>query len=157
MTAYDRSSKTELSQIMSRNLICVRHDFEVATVIGLMIEHHVGCIPVVDDHRRPIGVITKFDLVEQLNLNMRVVAKGQPHAIDIAKRNADQVMMPIALTLDESATVGDAASMMTCEDLHHVLVVSHSGALVGVVSAKDIVTWLVRNEQLMPFTSHQSR
>jgi CBS domain-containing protein len=61
-------------------------------------------------------------------------------------------MMPIALTLEESSTVGDAASMMTCEDLHHVLVVSRSGALVGVVSAKDIVTWLVRNDGLMPFT-----
>jgi CBS-domain-containing membrane protein len=33
--------------------------------------------------------------------------------------------------------------MMTCEDLHHVLVVSPSGSLVGVVSSKDIVTWLI--------------
>jgi CBS domain-containing protein len=146
-----RADNTELGEIMCRDLICVRPDLEIEAVIGLIVDKHLGCLPVVDEHRRPIGMITKFDIVEHLNAYVRSVANGEPLPIDIAARSADEVMMPIALTLDESATVGDAASMMTCEDLHHVLVVSRGGALVGVVSTKDIVTWLVRNDGLMPF------
>jgi CBS domain-containing protein len=57
-------------------------------------------------------------------------------------------MMPLALTLDEHATLAHAASLMTLEDLHHVMVVSCSGALIGIVSAKDVVRWLVENDQL---------
>ena len=147
-----RAETTELSQIMCRDLICVRPDLEITAVLGLIVDKHLGCLPVVDENRRPIGMITKFDIVEHLNAYVRSVANGEPLPIDLAARSADEVMMPIALTLEESSTVGDAASMMTCEDLHHVLVVSRGGALVGVVSAKDIVTWLVRKDRLMPFS-----
>jgi CBS domain-containing protein len=58
-------------------------------------------------------------------------------------------MLPLAITLDQSATVAHAAAMMSCEDLHHVLVVGDSGELVGVVSSKDVVNWLVSNDELL--------
>jgi CBS domain-containing protein len=70
--------------------------------------------------------------------------------IDLAPRDADEVMMPIALVLDETATVAHAAAMMALEDTHHVLVVRETGELVGVVSSKDIVKWLVDNDGLVP-------
>lgn len=152
-----RASEVELRQIMCRDLVCVRPNLEIERVIRLMVDRHLGCLPVVDEHRRPIGMITKFDIVEHVNAYLRAAAKGEPLPIDLAARNADEVMMPMALTLDERSTVGDAASMMTCEDMHHVLVVSASGTLVGVVSTKDIVTWLARSEKLMPFAPDEQR
>jgi CBS-domain-containing membrane protein len=145
-----RADDVELSEIMVRDLVCARSDLEIEAVIGLMIDNHLGCIPVVDDRRWPIGIVTKFDIVERLDASLRSDANGLP-PVGFEVRTAEDVMMPIALTLEESATIADAASMMTCEDLHHVLVVSRVGALVGVVSTKDIVTWLVRNDGLMPF------
>lgn len=145
-----RADDVALSDLVVRDLVCARSDLEIEAVIGLMIDHHLGCIPVVDERRRPIGIITKFDIVERIDASLRSDANGLPPA-GLEARTADDVMMPIALTLDEHATIADAASMMTCEDLHHVLVVSRAGTLVGVVSTKDIVTWLVRNDGLMPF------
>ena len=56
--------------------------------------------------------------------------------------------MPIAFVLQEQATVAHAAAMMSLEDTHHVLVVRSSGELVGVVSSKDVVEWLVTNDEL---------
>ena len=145
-----RAEQVELRHVMCRDLVCARPDLDIQAVIGLIVQNHFGCIPVVNDQRRPIGMITKFDVVEQLNAFLRSASSGSPLPIDLAARTAGEVMMPIALTLQEASTVADAASMMTCEDLHHVLVVSRTGALVGVVSSKDIVTWLVRNDGLMP-------
>jgi CBS domain-containing protein len=57
-------------------------------------------------------------------------------------------MMPLAMTLDEHATVAHAAAMMATEDMHHVIVVSDHAQLVGVVSTKDITNWLVENDRL---------
>ncbi|HVK86199.1 MAG TPA: CBS domain-containing protein [Kofleriaceae bacterium] len=127
---------------MCRNLVCARPDLDIEAVIALMVDNHLGCIPVIDDQRRPIGVITKFDVVEQVHAFMRSEANGSPLPIDLAARTAEEVMMPLALTLHEAASVADAAMMMTEEDLHHVLVVSTTGILLGVVSSKDIVTWV---------------
>lgn len=127
-----------LRQIMSNELICARKDLRFDAVVKLMVEHHVGCLPVVDEARRPIGVITKFDLVELLD-----ALPAELHT-----RIAAEVMMPLALTLPEDATIAHAASLMISEDTHHVLVVASTGTLVGVISTRDVVGWIVDNDRL---------
>jgi CBS domain-containing protein len=140
------ADRVPLSQIMSRNVICARPELEIAAVVALMIQHHVGCIPVVDDARHPVGMITKFDIVEQLDAFMRSVGNGSPMPADLAARTADEIMMPLAITLEDTSTVANAAAMMSVEDLHHVAVTNARGKLVGVVSTKDITNWLVEND-----------
>jgi CBS domain-containing protein len=57
--------------------------------------------------------------------------------------------MPLAITLDDKATVAHAASMMALEGFHHVMVVGQSGVLIGVVSSQDVVRWIVENDGLV--------
>jgi CBS domain-containing protein len=142
------ADRVSIRAIMSRDLLCVRPDLDISSVVGLMIEHRLGCLPVVDERRRPIGIITKFDLVEQLDAAMRLASGGCPLPSDLTAQTADDVMMPIALTLDEHATIAHTASMMVSEEIHHVLVVSRDGTLIGVVSAKDIVRWVTEHDVL---------
>jgi CBS domain-containing protein len=137
-----------LMTIASRDLVCARPDLDIAEVVRLMIRHHVGCIPVVDERRHPVGVITKFDIVEQIDAMLRSVANGSPLPADLSARNADEIMLPLAFTLDEQASIAHAAAMMTSEDVHHVLVVGANGQLIGIVSSKDIASWLVANDHL---------
>lgn len=140
-----RAAETPIAAIMNRSIVCARADLDIASIIRVMIAHHVGCMPVIDELRHPIGVITKWDLVEQLDAAMQLGGTDSPLATDLAPRIADEIMMPLALTLPESASVAQAAEMMTTEDTHHVLVVAESSTLVGIVSSKDIATWLVTN------------
>lgn len=146
------ADRVPLRDMMTRDVMCARPDLDVSAVVALMIRHHLGCLPVVDERRRPIGMITKFDVVEQLDAMMQSLGTGSPLPSDLSARNADEVMMPIALVLDENATVAHAASLMTTEDTHHVLVVNRSSELVGIVSTKDVVDWLVTNDGLIPRT-----
>lgn len=136
-----------LQEVMSHELICARPDLEISHVIGLMARHRIGCLPVVDASRRPIGMITKQDVVEQLAAGLDERAPDAPLP-DVAPATAEDVMMPLALVLEQHATVAAAASMMESEDTHHVLVVGVDGVLLGVVSSKDLVGWLVTNERL---------
>jgi CBS domain-containing protein len=126
-----------ITTVMSPTLVCAYPDLPLVALIRLMVDQHIGCVPIVDHQGHPHGIVTKSDLVEQL-------VDDKP----VAFRCAQDVMMPFALTLDERATVAHAASLMTLEDMHHVMVVSCTGALIGVVSTKDIVGWLVENDQL---------
>lgn len=135
-----------IHQIMQRDVICAGPDLDVAAITDLMVRHHVGCIPVVDQRQRPIGVITKFDLVEQVRASLQSAEDGSPLPRDLQARTADELMMPLALTLFEHATIAHAGAMMVAEDTHHVIVVSTAGEIVGVVSSWDIVSWLVHND-----------
>lgn len=142
------ADRVPITEIMSREIICARGNLELSKVVWLMTHRRLGCLPVVDERRHPIGVITKFDLMEHLDAAMQSVGDGCPMPADLTPRDAEEVMMPIAFVLEEQATVAHAAAMMSLEDTHHVLVVRSSGELVGVVSSKDVVEWLVTNDEL---------
>lgn len=133
-----------LHQIMSRDVICARPDLDIGVVVELMIRHHIGCVPIVDDRQRPIGIITKTDVTEHVHAALACASARGPLPEDLQAHTADDVMMPLAFTLSAYATVAHAAMMMTSEDTHHVMVVSPSEELVGVVSARDIVAWVAR-------------
>jgi CBS domain-containing protein len=128
-------------RIMSREVVCAREDLDAAALIDLMVRRRIGCVPVVDERGRPIGMVTKTDVVEQ---QLAASLNGTPGAA-----TAGELMMPMAITLDEHATVAHAAAMMAVEDFHHVAIVSDGGALIGVVSTMDIVRWLAANDGII--------
>jgi CBS-domain-containing membrane protein len=131
--------------IMTREMTCARRDLSEAQLVELMIRDHIGCIPVVEDPGRPIGMVTKLDLVEQLLSNDRGESDS-PSANDLAPRTAGELMMPLAITLGERATVAHAAAIMASEDVHHVPIVDAGGRMIGIVSSMDVVRWLARND-----------
>lgn len=129
-----------LTEIMSRDITCARRDLDAERVAELMLQNHIGCMPVVEEPGRPIGMITKLDLVEQL-----VGRDGRPPE-GLGMHSAGALMMPLAITLDQHATIAHAAALMASEDIHHLFVVDDEGRLIGVLSTMDIVRWLARND-----------
>jgi IMP dehydrogenase len=118
-----------ITTIMTRATVTSRPDATVESLIALMTEYHVGCIPIVDDHDRPTGIVTKLDLIE---------CRGD------ARATAREVMMPHAMIIPADATVARAASLMSTEGIHHLLVVDKHNTLQGVVSTFDITRWVAQ-------------
>lgn len=146
LTRRASASGVPLKTIMSRDLICARPDLDVTAVVRLMLKHHIGCLPVVDERQRPIGIITKSDLIEQVDAAMTALGQGCSLPQDLQARTADEVMMPLAFTLSEHATIAHAAAMMMAEDTHHVMVVAPDEQLVGIISTRDLVGWLLQTD-----------
>jgi CBS domain-containing protein len=122
-----------ISEIMSTDVVCARPDLDIAAVTELLVDNHIGCIPIVDSVGRPKGIVTKLDLLDREWPGM----------------TAGDVMMPLAITLNLNATVAHAAAVMGLEDFHHVMVIAPDGTLAGVVSTMDVCRWLARNDGFM--------
>lgn len=129
------------SWIMTRDVVCAHEDLDVESLVELMVRRHIGSVPIVDREGVPVGMVTKHDLVEQL------LAARDPDAQPVLV--ARQLMMPLAFTLDEHATVAHAAALMSVEGIHHVPVVEEGGRLIGLVSTFDVVRWLATNDGLI--------
>lgn len=140
------ASAVPLHQIMSRDVVCGGRDLDVGVVVDLLLRKHIGCLPIVDDRQRPIGIITKSDIVEHVHATLVSGDQLAQLPDDLKARTADDLMMPLAFTLSAYATVAHAAMMMVSEDTHHVMVVSPSREIVGVVSARDIVAWVLHTD-----------
>ncbi|HSN25267.1 MAG TPA: CBS domain-containing protein [Kofleriaceae bacterium] len=122
-----------VTEIMARDVVCARADLSVEALTELLVKNHIGCIPIVDDRGHPIGIVTKLDLVERTP----------------KMEKAGDVMMPLAITLNQHATIAHAAAVMSVEDFHHVMVVASDHTLLGLVSTMDIARWLARNDGFM--------
>lgn len=127
------ADKVPVTEIMTRHVVCASPDLPLETLIAVMVSERLGCVPVVDERGHPLGMVTKFDIVEQLVQPSRTA----PLVADI--------MMPLAITLTDNATVAHAAALMASEDMHHVMIVSDR-RLVGVVSTLDVTRWLADND-----------
>ncbi|TAM00790.1 MAG: CBS domain-containing protein [Paraburkholderia sp.] len=68
-------------QIMTRTPITLHPDAEVAEAIQLLLAHSISCIPVVDDKRRPVGIVSWRDLLKGY-----AAALNLPDAADTSNR-----------------------------------------------------------------------
>lgn len=128
------AASTPIVEVMSREVHCIRGVARLDEVADLFTDLHIGSLPVVDAAGRPIGVVTKTELVRALSGGVA----------DAGLRSVDAVMTPIAFSVSDRASVAQAAALMAVEGVHHVPVLSGEGAVVGVVSSLDIARFVGR-------------
>ena len=95
----------------------------VGEALAMMKEYHIGGIPVVDDDRKLVGIVTNRDLRFERNLNSLV----------------DDVMTKDNLiTTSQSTDLQQAADILQQYKIEKLPVVDKDGHLVGLVTYKDI-------------------
>ena len=150
------SELTALHEIMTRDVVCVHTDLAVESAATLLLEHNISAAPVVDAMGRPIGVISKTDLIrwyredagfgEQEPEPDPAASEAGLSTRSVRTTVVDDVMTPLAFTLTEDAPVAYAAALMSVEGIHHLPLVAGTGEVVGIVSALDLVRWMAKRD-----------
>jgi CBS domain-containing protein len=154
------ADRTPLWQVMRPCVICVRSDLGIDALMSLFVAFDLRAVPVVDEGGRPIGVVSRSDLVEHWYENDAASPEprarapgGGPgeylgpgfHVVPAAQTVAD-AMMCIAFTLCEDTSLSHAAALMAYEGVQRIPVVSFEGKVVGVVTSMDVVRWLAQHD-----------
>ena len=50
-------------QIMSRKPVTLRADDRVAAAMDLFLQKSISCVPIVDEHNRPVGIVSWRDIL----------------------------------------------------------------------------------------------
>ena len=108
-------------------VITIQPQQTVRQAVGLLAEHNIGALVVVDRSSSPVGIVSERDIVRSAARNERVFS--EPVAALMTK---DVV---IGLPHDDLASVGHT---MTERRIRH-LPVMEGGKLVGIVSIGDVV------------------
>ncbi|MCH5327766.1 MAG: IMP dehydrogenase [Coprobacter sp.] len=103
--------------------VTIKRGSTVKDALELMHEYHIGGIPVVDDERHLVGIVTNRDLRFERNLD----------------RTIDEVMTSENLvTTNQSTDLQQAADILQNHKIEKLPVVDKNGKLVGLVTYKDI-------------------
>ncbi len=127
--AEQQTMTTPLGQLIKQPPISVTPEATIRAALEKMAEHRIGCMVIVDEEQRPVGVLTQSDLLR------RVVLPAVPleHPITEAMTRDPHVM-------SGSASAYDAALEMATHGVRHLMVTDSEGRLKGVVSERDLFT-----------------
>lgn len=144
------AADTAVTVVMASPVVTVDAETPVRDLLRLFVAGGIGAVPVVDPRGEPVGVVSKTDVLravyEDPSSASPAAAAESDGEQELPARNsevrASDLMTPSPLTVSESASVAEAASIMAREHVHRLFVIGPGGTLAGVVSAMDLVNWL---------------
>jgi CBS domain-containing protein len=116
-----------VGSLLAPDVVCLAEALSVAEATAVMLARNLSGAPVVDENGRPVGILTRSD-----------VLRAGPEARVL------EAMMPVAFALAESDSLARAAALMAAEHVQHVVVVGDHGRVVGLLTALDATRWLAR-------------
>ena len=121
-----------IGEFCNREVIISNREDSILDAAKLMRKFHVGDVVVVDqrgDARVPVGILTDRDIV------VEIVAREA----DASKIVVGDAMSDELLTVNENGQLTDLIEQMKGKAVRRVPVADDNGALVGIVTADDLV------------------
>jgi CBS domain-containing protein len=139
-----------IGSICKRNVVVVPKYESIADAAKRMRTLHVGTVIIIDERdgkRVPIGILTDRDIV------LSIVASDAEHLPFLTVSDA---MSDDPLTAAEDTSLPDALTLMQERGVRRLPVVDRAGALVGIVTADDIIRFLAEElGQIVKLMNHE--
>ncbi|MBI2855675.1 MAG: CBS domain-containing protein [Chloroflexi bacterium] len=140
--------------IMSEPVVTTGPNASVEDAARIMVRHNFSCLPVVDERKRLVGIVTHSDFVlhrrflplaEHLYslLGSMVAPQGVEEAAHrLGTRLVKEVMSQPVVTIREEADFGEVAKVMVGRGVNR-LPVMRGDQLVGIITRHDLLKAMV--------------
>lgn len=119
-----------LEQVI-RNSVTITRDTSLLEAREFLLRHKVGRLPILDNNKKPVGIITEKDFV-------RAIYKLGGKSIE--KVPVKDVMSKKLITITKNDTVYKCAKLMQVHKISSILVLEEDGILAGIVTKTDIAS-----------------
>lgn len=133
----------KLSTYASTQLVVVNGNSAMDQAFAVMNQHSVRHLPVVDDERKIVGIISDRDFLRAMRMDpSKFSAERAPIGeFDRSARVRDFMSWPVA-TMSDQQTIGEAAQFMMNQKISALLLTSVDKA-VGIVTTEDLLRALL--------------
>ena len=145
-----------VKDIMSKNVITVSPDTEIAQAAKLLLTKRINGMPVVDEAGSLVGILCQSDLIAQQKsipipslftlldgyIPLTFLNRLNREVEKIAAITVGQAMTPHPVTVGPDTDIEKVAMLMV-EKNYHTLPVVEGGTLVGIVGKEDILKTLI--------------
>lgn len=112
-----------------------------------LLQLNLNGAPVVDKEGNLVGVITAFDFLQKENggavLPMQGSKEEMGRILNVARKivatTVGDLMSPNPITIHPSASMREAAALMSSSRTHRLCVVNDDGRLIGTLATKDVM------------------
>lgn len=145
----------KVGDVMTADVLTIGGDAPLKEAATIMVKAGISGIPVVDDDRRVIGIITEADFVTaEANRSWgrqrkRLLAGFFGDLEAPQARSVADAMTPDPHTIDRGSTVTEAARKMTELGVKRLPVVLPDGTIEGIISRADVMGAFARPDDAL--------
>lgn len=118
----------KINDCMSKDVCYVKPDCRVYDAARIMCENHVGCIPVCDDKKCVVGIVTDRDIL------LRTVACDK----DVKATPVSEIMTTNVCTCGCEQNIDEAQNVMAKNQIRRIPVVDNTNKIVGILTMGDL-------------------
>lgn len=144
-------------ELMMPNPISISEDASVREAVALLVDRGFSGAPVIDAAGRPVGVISRTDIVRRdrekadfvppyfseeplLASGEQLGGLGAGFQIEITDTTSvKDIMTPVVFAVPPTCPVSNLIEEFLERKVHRLFVVDDGGALIGVISALDVL------------------
>jgi CBS domain-containing protein len=143
------------SELMSPSPVSLEQDATIHEAVALLADRGYSAAPVIDDAGRPVGVLSRTDILVHERETARKAAFGpaekghrQPSrhegfSIEVVDRTrVADIMTPAVFTVGMNTPATSVVEQMLALNVHQLFVVDDDQLLVGVITALDVLRHL---------------
>jgi CBS domain-containing membrane protein len=140
------ASQIPVGDIMTKNVVAVKKDADLHETARLLSENQISGMPVIDDEKRVIGVISEVDILLLAGMKREHTFRdilrsilGEQLPVRKTGNRVHHVMSFPPITAKADDFIGDVANIFDQRRIKRLPVVDDNGTLVGIISRADIV------------------
>ncbi|MDP4510076.1 CBS domain-containing protein [Nonomuraea turcica] len=146
-----------VEDVMTSKVVSVTAATPFKDIAQALITDDISAVPVVDDDRHVIGMVSEADLLrkeefreqfhrEDYRPPLRARLRHPKGRQKAAGDTAAALMTTPPIVISAAASVVSAARIMQARDVRRLAVVDGNGCLVGIVSRRDLVKVFLRDD-----------
>lgn len=125
---YRRVANIIVSEIMSDTIFSIHKNGTCKEAIDLLLKNPVEALPVIDNDKKIVGIISETDLIKEVNLNKKI----------------NTIMTREVLTICSTYTLDKIIRLCQSRKIRCFPVVDKENKLIGVINRKDILSYYDR-------------
>jgi CBS domain-containing protein len=122
----------EAKRIMTREVVTVKENTPIYDAMNLLIKHAISGLPVVDDEKKLIGVITEKDMIQILT----------DESIKPTQTVGEFMTREVKSFRPDTSPV-EMAEFFSINPLRRAPVIDDEGTLIGVIARRDILSLIL--------------
>jgi len=154
----EKTLKKKAKEFMTTDVIAVKTSESIKHLFKLMDKSGILGVPVVDDNRHVIGIVTETDLIRHFTtletphsvnilggiVYLDNISDFNKHLKEHCAETVKDLMFEKAITVHEDATLYDVINLMSENKVSRLPVVNKKGQLVGIITRTDVVHQLAK-------------
>ena len=125
---YRKVADITVKEIMGKDIFSIHKNGSCKEAIGLLLKNPVEALPVVDNDKKIVGIISETDLIKEVNLDKKV----------------NTIMTREVLTIRNTYTLEKVIRLCQSRKTRCFPVVDKENKLIGVIGRKDILSYYDR-------------